>query len=154
IPIVTGIPTAKCTQITPEIYVGSQYRIAGRRKLQKLGIKGTVNLRVEFDDADYGLTLDHYCYLPTIDGKAPSFDQLNQAIAFINQIIDEGGKVYIHCAAGVGRAPTTAVAFFISQGLNLDEAVGLIKKSRPFINISKTQMEQLRRFEATRIKGQ
>jgi protein-tyrosine phosphatase len=75
-------------------------------------------------------------------------DDLRQGVAFIHQVIAGGGKVYIHCGGGIGRAPTMAAAYFISQGLKFDEAVELIVKARPFINMTPAQMEQLKRFEA------
>jgi protein-tyrosine phosphatase len=152
IPLITGVPMMKYSRITPEIYVGPQYRQAGKRKLERLGINGDLNLRVEFDDAAHGLALEHYCHLPTNDDDAPTLGHLNQGIAFIRRVTAEGGKVYIHCAAGVGRAPTMAAAYLISQGLGLEETIALIKKSRPFIKIMPPQMEQLRRFELNQLK--
>ena len=148
IPAVTGIPIIKYSRITPEIYVGPQYRRAGMRKLLRMGINGSVNMRIEFDDAAHGLALEHYCHLPTVDDHAPTLDDLRQGVAFIHKVITGGGKVYIHCGGGIGRAPTMAAAYFISQGLKFDEAVGLIVKARPFINMTPAQMEQLKRFEA------
>jgi protein-tyrosine phosphatase len=148
IPAVTGIPIMKYSRITPEIYVGPQYRRAGKRKLLRTGINGVVNMRIEFDDAAHGLALEHYCHLPTVDDHAPTLDDLHQGVAFIHKVTTGRGKVYIHCGGGIGRAPTMAAAYFISQGLGLDEAIRLIKKSRPFIKMMPVQMEQLRRFEA------
>ncbi|MBI5960592.1 MAG: dual specificity protein phosphatase family protein, partial [Chloroflexi bacterium] len=106
-----------------------------------------VNLRTEFDDAAHGLSLAQYCHLPTVDDGAPTFDHLEKGVDFIRQVVDSGGKVYIHCAGGVGRAPTMAAAYFISRGLSLDEALKLIRKTRPFINIMPPQMDQLKQFE-------
>jgi len=152
-PAVTGVPILKYSRITPEIYVGPQYRRAGKGKLSRMGIDSVVNMRLEFDDAAHGLALEHYCHLPTADDDAPTLDHLHQGVAFIRKVIADGGKVYIHCGGGIGRAPTMAAAYFISQGLKLDEAVGLIKKSRPFINIVPAQMVQLERFVATQSEG-
>jgi hypothetical protein len=148
IPAITGIPIIKHSRITPEIYVGPQYRRAGKRKLLRMGINGSVNMRIEFDDAAHGLALEHYCHLSTVDDHAPTLDDLHRGVAFIHKVTTGGGKVYIHCGGGIGRAPTMAAAYFTSQGLKLDEAVGLIKKSRPFINLTPAQMKQLKRFEA------
>jgi dual specificity MAP kinase phosphatase len=79
---------------------------------------------------------------------------LNAGIAFIEQVIAAGGKVYIHCAGGIGRAPTMAVAYFVRHGLSVDDAINLIKQTRPFINITPVQMEQLRRFERAQLEAQ
>ena len=46
-------------------------------------------------------------------------------------------------------APTMAAAYFISRGYSLDDAVALIRETRPFIHIMPPQLEQLRRFEAS-----
>lgn len=150
LPFVTGIPIMKFSQITPEIYVGAQHQQAGKRKLERLGITGAVNMRIEFDDAAHGLALEHYCHLPTVDDAAPTLEHLQQGVDFIRRVTAGGGKVYIHCAGGIGRAPTMAAAYLISLGLSLDDAVALIKASRPFINIMPPQREQLKRFEAVR----
>jgi len=150
-PIITGIPIMKYSRITPEIYVGPQYREVGKRRLEQLGITGSVNLRSEFDDRIHGLALQEYCYIPIINDHAPTLEQLNQGIAFVRRIIAERGKVYIHCRSGLGRAPTMAAAYFISQGFTISEAVRLIQQVRPFIEIKPTQMEQLKHFEAMQL---
>jgi len=148
VPKITGIPITKYSRITKQLYVGAQFRRMGKRRLKKLGITGVVNMRIEYDDAAHDLTLDHYCHLPTIDDVAPTLDHLDEGVAFIRQVVAEGGKVYIHCAGGIGRAPTMAIAYFVRHGFSVDEAMRLIKQVRPFINIMPVQMEQLRRFEA------
>jgi protein-tyrosine phosphatase len=143
IPSLTGIPILRYCRITPQIYVGAQFREKGKELLKREGINAVVNMRIEFDDAAEGLSLDHYCHLPTIDDDAPSIAALTRGVAFIHEIIEQGGKVYIHCAGGVGRAPTMAAAYYISQGMTLEQALGLIRKSRPFINVMPAQMERL-----------
>jgi predicted ATP-grasp superfamily ATP-dependent carboligase len=143
----TGVPIMRFSRITPEIYVGSQHSKLGKWRLRQFRVNGIVNMRSEFDDAIQGLALEHYCHLPTIEFDAPSVKQLSQGIAFINQVVNEGGKVYIHCKEGVSRAPMMAVAYFVSQDMTIDEAVSLVKESRSFINILPVQMKQLRRFE-------
>ncbi|MEM7344867.1 MAG: dual specificity protein phosphatase [Chloroflexota bacterium] len=154
VPLLTGIPLLRFSQITPEIYVGAQFNQAGKRKLERAGITGDINLRIEFDDAAHNLDLAHYCYLPTIDDHAPTLEHLEEGVSFIEQIITDGGKVYIHCAGGIGRAPTMASAYFISQGMMLEEAINLIKEARPFINIMPPQLTQLKLFEKNLTKTQ
>jgi len=152
LPYLSGIPMALNSRITPEIYVGPQYGKLGKRKLEAWGISGDVNMRLEFDDAVHGLALADYCYLPTIDDHAPTLEHLQEGAAFIERIVRGGGKVYIHCKGGIGRAPTMAAAYFISQGYDLEGAIRLIKQTRPFINIMPPQLVQLQRFEAEQNK--
>ena len=147
VPSITGVPLLQFCQVTPHLYVGSQFNGLGKRMLERQGFQGCVNMRIERDDALFGLALSKYLHLPTIDDDAPSTQHLNEGVEFIHQIIQSGGKVYIHCGAGVGRAPTMAAAYLIAQGHTLEEALALIRKVRPFITITAPQMAQLRQFE-------
>ncbi len=144
---IRGIPFQRYCQVTPVIYVGPQYRKSGKRELERWGITASINMRTEHDDVRHGLTFDHYCHLPTVDDQAPTLDQLERGVEFIQQVLSNGGKVYIHCAGGIGRAPTMAAAYFIHQGMALDDAITLIRKTRPIIRIMPPQLEQLKRYE-------
>ena len=148
VPKLTGVPLLRYSRITPTVYVGPQFNKRGKKALEKAGINGDINMRIEFDDAAHGLALADYCYLPTIDDAAPTMSHLQEGAAFAQRVIDEGGKVYIHCAGGIGRAPTMAAACFMSQGMSLDAALALIMATRPFINIMPPQMARLRELEA------
>lgn len=147
VPKFTGIPLAKYSQITPQIYVGPQIRKIGKQKLELWGINSSVNMRIEYDDVAHNVALAHHCHLPTDDGCAPTLTQIQTGVDFIRQRVAAGNKVYIHCRSGIGRAPTMAIAYSISQGYSLSEAMKLIEKTRPFIQITPQQMEQLKLFE-------
>ncbi len=153
LPALTGVPLLQFSRVTPNLFVGPQYRENGLRFLEKSGIHAVVNMRIEKDDAALGLAPSKYCYLPTIDDDAPSIEHLREGIAFITQEIESGGKVYIHCGAGVGRAPTMAAAYLLSVGETLESALQLIRKVRPFIYIMPVQMERLRQLEALLTAG-
>jgi hypothetical protein len=147
IPSATGLPNLKYCQITPQIYIGAQHGRRGKRLLEREGITGDVNMRIEYDDAEHGVALEHYCYLPTVDDAEPTLDHLEEGAAFIDRLVRAGELVYIHCAGGLGRAPTMAAAYFISQGMRFDDALALIRERRPFINPQPCQIEQLEHFE-------
>lgn len=146
---VTGVPPLQYSRVTPYLYVGPQYTARGKRHLEKNGITAGVNMRVEFDDAAHGLAFVRYCHLPTVDDAAPSLADLSAGARFIGAEIAAGGSVYIHCAGGIGRAPTMAAAYLISTGKTLEESLTLIKRVRPFILLTPAQLEQLKEFEET-----
>lgn len=148
LPRLTGIPILRYCQITRQIYVGPQFRKHGKRKLAALGIQSSISLRSEFDDAAHHLAFQNYCYLPTEDGQAPTLAQLEQGVAFIEHVLQAGGKIYIHCRSGLGRAPTMATAYLMRHGYTLSEALALIQTKRPFIRITPEQLTQLERFAA------
>jgi predicted protein tyrosine phosphatase len=144
--ILTGAPIRRVSQITPQLHVGGQYRRRGWRRLAARGITAVVNLRTEFDDAAAGVAPERYLYLPTVDDTPPALEQLRQGADFIAQEIARGGAVYVHCGAGVGRAPTTAAAYLVSTGMTPDEAWTRIRSVRPFIRIKPEQAAQIERF--------
>lgn len=147
IPKLTGVPSRRYSRITAYLYVGPQIGRAGKKQLERWGVTGSINMRAEYDDAAHHLALTQYCYLPTLDGQAPTREQLEHGIAFIHKVLGEGGKVYIHCQSGVGRAPTMAAAYLLSQGSTLAEVLTLIGRARPFIALTGEQLERLRTFE-------
>lgn len=148
LPKLTGIPLLQFSEVTPQLYVGPQYGVQGKKALEAAGIDHCVNMRVEFDDAAHGLAMANYCHVPVVDDDAPSIEQLWRGVQFIRDAIAAGGKVYIHCAGGIGRAPTMAAAYLISEGMTLDHAILTIQKVRPFIQIMPVQMQQLKVFES------
>ena len=144
--IITGAPIESLTQITPQLYVGGQYRRRGWPALARRGITAVVNMRSEFDDQAAGIAPSRYLYLPTEDDDAPTLQQLRAGTAFIAEEIAQGGRVYIHCGAGVGRAATMAAAYLVSTGLSPDAAWALVRRVRPFIRPMAAQIAQLEHF--------
>jgi protein-tyrosine phosphatase len=45
----------------------------------------------------------------------------------IQDALSHGGKVYVHCRAGIGRTGTVAATWLVSQGLNGPEALALLQ---------------------------
>jgi protein tyrosine phosphatase (PTP) superfamily phosphohydrolase (DUF442 family) len=141
-----GRPVLHYCRVTPELYVGGQMNAQGWRWLAAEGLTASLNMRSEFDDAVYGLGSENNLWLPTDDDYAPTLDQLRQGVGFIREVLEAGGKVYVHCAGGVGRAPTMAAAYLVSTGLTPEEALALIQKTRPFIKPSAAQLAALEEF--------
>jgi protein tyrosine phosphatase (PTP) superfamily phosphohydrolase (DUF442 family) len=146
--IITGAPIRSLSQITPHVHVGGQYRRRGWPRLAARGITAVVNLRIEFEDAAVGIAPPRYLYLPTVDDEPPTIEQLHEASAFIAEETARGGGVYVHCGAGVGRAPVTAAAYLVSTGLTPDQAWASIRAVRPFIRPNPAQTAQIERFAA------
>jgi protein tyrosine phosphatase (PTP) superfamily phosphohydrolase (DUF442 family) len=144
--ILTGAPIRSVSQITPQLHVGGQYRRRGWPKLAARGITAVVNLRTEFDDAAAGIAPERYLHLPAVDDTPPALEQLRRGADFIAEEIARGGAVYVHCGAGVGRAPTLAAAYLVSTGLTPAEAWARIRAVRPFIRIKPAQAAQIERF--------
>jgi protein-tyrosine phosphatase len=148
IPYLTGHISLRYSKITDQVYLGAQHGRGGLQTLQEEGIEAVVNLRDESDDEEKNLLLTDYCYLPVVDNTAPRITDLEQGVQFIREVVEAGDKVYIHCASGVGRAPTMVAAYLIAEGEELEKAVQRITQVRPFIRILPDQRARLREYEA------
>ena len=107
----------------------------------------------EFDDQAAGIAPPRYMHLKIIDNTPPTLEHLQAGSDFIAQEIRQGGKVYIHCAAGVGRAPTMAAAYLVSTGRSPAEAWTQIRQVRPFIRPTPAQIAQVDAF-AEKVRAQ
>ncbi|MEX1018088.1 MAG: dual specificity protein phosphatase [Litorilinea sp.] len=136
----TGLPPVRYSRITPQLYVGGQYSRSGLEKLRARGFTSLINLREEFDDAEAGISLGRYLYLPTVDDHAPTMEDLREGVEFLYEEFARGGKVYVHCMLGVGRSVTLIAAYLVSRGMTPDEAWRLIRRRRPFIQPTEVQM--------------
>lgn len=145
--VFTGAPIRRLSEIAPGLHVGGQYRRRGWARLRERGITAVVNLRIEFDDNDAGIAPERYLYLPTVDDEPPTLEHLREGVSFIAEEIERGGGVYIHCGAGVGRAPTMAVAYLASTGLAPSEAWEKVRAVRPFIRPKAGQIERVANVE-------
>jgi len=143
-----GVPTLRRSQITPQLFLGGQYSQRGIKILQKRGITGIVSMRTHPKSHLPDLNAPHFLHLPTPDLAAPTLSQLRKGIEFITQEIRNGGKVYVHCHAGVGRGPSMVAAYLMSTGLTLDDAFARIKAVRTFIAPTSVQIARLRQYEA------
>lgn len=144
--IITGVPIRRVSAITPQLHVGGQYRRRGWPALARRGITAVVNMREEFDDAQAGIAPARYLHLSTVDDRPPAMEAIRTGVAFIQDEVARGGSVYIHCGAGVGRAPAMAAAYLVSTGLSADQAWATIRRVRPFIRPHLEQVEQVEQY--------
>ncbi len=139
-------PFRRLTHITHYIYLGGQVSLRGWRTLQKWGVKALVNMRVEWDDRKLGIQTPYYLWLPTIDGTPPTVEQLARGAKFIHEQACENRPVYVHCAAGLGRSPTQVIAYLMTRGYSIPDAIDFVDRRRPFISLSPKQHMRLEEF--------
>lgn len=140
---VTGAPTVRFSQITPQLYLGGQIYSQGLSQLRRWEITGIVSMRLTLPSVYKRSPELKVLHLPTPDTLAPTIQQLKEGIAFIAKEVGLGGKIYIHCRHGEGRGPTMIIAYLMSTGLTLQDAFDQIKSVRTFIKPTTAQWEQL-----------
>ena len=86
-------------------------------------------------------------HLPIIDGGAPGsrFEcGWRKTGPVLHRHLAAGGRIVIHCLAGVGRSGTIAVHMLMEQGMPLDAALSAVRRARPGAVESPEQLAWLR----------
>ena len=63
---------------------------------------------------------------PITDFGVPSVKQMQGILRSIDEALQQGGKVYVHCRAGIGRTGTVAATWLVNQGMKGPEALDLL----------------------------
>lgn len=121
------------TWITDSIAAGSapaSYAALDYIKAQR--INAIVNLCAEFSDLheiEHNHGFEVY-YLPIWDDDIPGMDEMEKALAWLDEAIYLGKKILVHCRHGIGRTGTFIASYMIRRGLNLKSAKEKLKCSR------------------------
>jgi protein-tyrosine phosphatase len=138
------------TWITDRIAVGGGiWADSKMSEVARSGVTHIIDMQIEFDDSPlaepYGITV---LWNPTDDDfkvKAPELFQ--KGVEFALRALDESGsRLFIHCAAGVHRAPMMTLAIFCSLGWKLDDAMQLIEARRPVVDFADVYVKSVKRF--------
>jgi len=70
-------------------------------------------------------------WFPIDDLSYPSLDDSIEFVRILTAHIHAGQSLVVHCAAGIGRAGTTAAAVLIMLGMSGDDALDHVRTHRP-----------------------
>lgn len=102
--------------------------------LAEVGVTAIVNLQTDQDLRHRGVDLDRLHHklrqhgielhrLPIQDfDEADLIRHLPTAAALLNRLTESGHRTYVHCTAGMGRAPAVILSYLVRQGHDLPDA--------------------------------
>lgn len=136
-------------------WVNSQLAVGGRilpediKSLALLGVTAVVDTRSEYHDDEEALAREHikFLYLPTPDTYPLTVEQLMQGATWVDERVNEGGHVLIHCEHGVGRSVLLTCAVLVYRGMHANAALTLVKQKRWQAAPNYRQVTRLREFE-------
>ncbi|MBI2176416.1 dual specificity protein phosphatase family protein [Candidatus Woesearchaeota archaeon] len=148
-----GMPRFEYSRITPQIFLGTDMCCMPhfKEELLRKGVAADISLREKHIDTPYGVKF--FLWLPTKDHYAPSQQQLLAGARFIDVMVSQKVKMYVHCKAGHGRSPTLVAAYLILEGKSANEAIAFVRKKRQGIHPTNAQLKSLKRFEKIVRKG-
>jgi protein-tyrosine phosphatase len=138
------------TWLTDRIAVGGGIWTADNmEKLAAAGITHVIDMQVEFDDTPLARPLGvEVLWNPTDDDfqlKPPEL--LRRGVEFARKALDhDEAKVFIHCAAGVHRAPMMSLAVLCSVGWSLEDGIELIEARRPVVDFADVYVRSVEEF--------
>ena len=99
--------------------------------LNKAGIKSIICLLEDNSNIEtYNKNGFESLWLPVADDKAPTFEQVEKLIEFIDEQNKNNNTVAIHCQGGKGRTGTLIACYLIAKGASFEEAMEKIEKNQ------------------------
>ncbi|KAF4016076.1 hypothetical protein G4228_007572 [Cervus hanglu yarkandensis] len=134
-------------EILPYLYLGSCSHSSDLQGLRACGITAVLNVSASCPNHFEGLL--RYKSIPVEDNQMVEISAwFPEAIGFIDSVKNSGGRVLVHCQAGISRSATICLAYLIqSRRVRLDEAFDFVKQRRGVISPNFSFMGQLLQFE-------
>ena len=138
------------TWVTDRIAVGGGiWNEENMAQLVRMGVTHIINMQIEFDDRPLAAPYDvKVLYSPTDDDFQPKPPALFwRVVEFALAALDDPeSKIYIHCAAGVHRAPMMTLAVLRVLGWSLEDAKELIQRRRYVVDLADVYVESVEEF--------
>jgi protein-tyrosine phosphatase len=115
----------------------------------RAGVTHIIDMQIEFDDTrlarPYGVQV---LWNPTDDDFRPKPPELFQrGVDFALMALDDAeSRLFIHCAAGVHRAPMMTLAVLRAMGLSLYDSMDIIQSRRPAADFAEIYVESVEEF--------
>ena len=89
--------------------------------------------------------------IPVEDFHAPTIEQIDMALSFIGEQLDQGRPVAVSCGAGCGRTGTILACYLVSRGYTAEDALTFLFRKRPcsdeIVKRTTAQLMVIREFE-------
>ncbi len=138
--------------VTRELAVGGRVHPDDIPALARSGVTHVVDTRSEYCDDTQKMVKEHIelLHLPTPDTYPLTVEQLQQGAAWVQERIQKGGRVLIHCEHGVGRSVLLTCAVLVYGGMSSHDALALVQEKRWQAAPNHRQVARLREFEMAR----
>lgn len=145
------------TWVTDQVALGGGiWNARNMEEVAQSGITHILNMQIEFDDrplaAAHGVQV---FWNPTDDDFLPKPPELlRRGVDFaIGALDDPQSKLYVHCAAGVHRAPMMTLAVLCALDWDFGEAMDLIEARRPVADFAEVYVESVKKFLESRAQS-
>jgi atypical dual specificity phosphatase len=136
-------------EIEPHLLLGARPLRHDVGPLHERGVRAVVNMCDEFPgptDLYKPLGIEQL-WLRTIDFQPPSLEHIEEGVEFIQQAMDAGSAVYVHCKAGRARSATVVLCWLIKyRNLSAEDAQKKLLERRPHVSPDLFEREVVKQF--------
>jgi protein-tyrosine phosphatase len=117
--------------------------------VSRAGITHIIDMQMEFNDTPlaepFGIAV---CWNPVDDDFEPKRPQVfERGVEFALAAFDDPkAKLFIHCAAGIHRAPMMTLALLGVMGWTVEDAMDLIEGKRPTADFADVYVRSVEKF--------
>jgi protein-tyrosine phosphatase len=138
------------TWVTDRIAVGGGIWVDERMaELARAGVTHVIDMQIEFDDTPLGERAGvEVLWNPVDDDFQPKDAEVfDRGVSFAMGALDDpAAKLFVHCAAGVHRAPMMTLAVLCAIGYPLEEAKRLIQTKRYVVDFAEVYVRSVEDF--------
>ncbi|VDD82033.1 unnamed protein product [Mesocestoides corti] len=136
------------TSVLPHLLLGCQADAMSADICAEYGITHVINVSAD-GEASPHVPAARFLRIPIHDnGKADIVPFFTEAFDFLDLAKLSGGRVLVHCFAGISRSPTLAIAYLMkTEHISFDEAYNRVKAIRPKISPNFNFIGQLTDFQ-------
>ena len=138
------------TWVTDRIAVGGGiWNDEKMSEVARAGITHIIDMQIEWDDTalarPYGIRV---LWNPTDDDfRQKPAELFQRGVDFALQALDDAeSRLFIHCAAGVHRAPMMALAVLRAMGFGLEDAMQMIESRRRVVDFADVYVQSVEQF--------
>ncbi len=137
------------TWITDRIAVGGGiWTEEHMAEVARTGVTHVLDMQIEFDDTalakPFGIRV---LWNPIDDDFQPKPPEIfERGVKFAREAMAEDGKLFIHCAAGIHRAPMMALAILCSTGWTIEEALEAMETRRAVVDFAPVYVDSVRQY--------
>ena len=122
------------SRITDYLSIGAQPSGPTLQYLKESGFKHIIDLNADPKEADEALRVGisyHPAEVEDNDTTQVWLSKFDLAVRIIRRASENAEPVYLHCTYGKGRSPTMAMAYLVTRGHTVEQAIAVVKSKHP-----------------------